>query len=88
MARSYTPNASPRIKGAKLELFFFLMNIHYPHFLTTFTNNDFGPPLGFHQRIRFSRNSPLVSLSLVKYSAPSGPIATPAGRAQRLPSGN
>lgn len=32
------------------------------------------------------RNNPWVPPSLVKYSAPSGPMATPTGRAQRSPS--
>src|SRR3569832_2418688 len=43
--------------------------------------------VGIH-RAGLSRNSASVSLSLVKYNAPSGPTATPTGRAQRLPFGN
>lgn len=35
--------------------------------------------------IRRIRNKPSVSLSLVKYNAPSSPNATPIGRAQRSP---
>ena len=47
-----------------------------------------GCPLRFQQKHYFfiKRNRPWVSLSLVKYNAPSGPTATPTGRAQRLPS--
>lgn len=43
------------------------------------------PNKNYNYRTRFNLNSPLISLSLLKYSAPSGPTATPAGRAQRSP---